>query len=162
MGSRGLVHPSRHYIGWRNGLATPAVSNLTAIETSLRSDKNPMTRRPRAVTLVSYLFIAAGIIGFAYHVSELQLRAPFAGDALEVLLLRLLALVAGIFMLRGANWARWIAILWLAYHVVLSAFHSWSETVMHVLLLAVITYVLLRRDAAEYFRGTTRSAQQSA
>jgi len=121
-----------------------------------------MMQRPRAVTVASYLFIATGIVGFAYHVTEFQMRAPFAGDALEVLLLRLLALVAGIFMLRGANWARWIAILWLAYHVVLSAFHSWSETVMHALLLAVIMYVLLRRDAAEYFRGTTRTEQPAA
>lgn len=119
-------------------------------------------RRPRAVTLVGYLFIATGIIGFSYHVKEFQLRSPLANDALLVLLIRLLALVAGIFILRGANWARWVAILWLAYHVVLSAFHSWSEAAVHALLLAVIGYVLLRRDAAEYFGGTTRPEQPAA
>ena len=111
-------------------------------------------RRPLTVTLIGYLFIATGIVGFSYHLKEFQLRAPFAGDALEVLLIRLLAVVAGIFILRGANWARWVAILWLAYHVVLSAFHSWSEAGVHALLLAVISYVLLRRDATQYFRGS--------
>jgi hypothetical protein len=64
--------------------------------------------------------------------------------------------------LRGANWARWVAILWLAYHVVLSAFHSWSEAGVHAVLLAVISYVLLRRDAAEYFSGTTPAEQPAA
>ena len=118
--------------------------------------------RPLAVTLVGYLFIATGIIGFSYHIREFQIGDPFANDALLVLLLRLLALVAGIFILRGATWARWVAILWLAYHVVLSAFHSWSEAATHALLLVVISYVLLRRDAAEYFRGTTRTEQPAA
>ena len=119
-------------------------------------------RRPWTVTAAGYLFIATGIVGFSYHVREFQLRAPLAGDALLVLLVRLLALVAGIFILRGANWARWVAILWLAYHVVLSAFHSWSEAGVHAVLLAVISYVLLRRDAAEYFSGTTRAEQPAA
>ena len=35
-----------------------------------------------------------------------------------------LAIVCGVFLLRGHNWARWLALAWIAFHVVLSAFHA--------------------------------------
>jgi len=117
-----------------------------------------MARRPLSVTIISWLFIAAGGIGLVYHSTELMPEAPFDYEVIWVLLLRLLAVVCGIFMLRGSNWARWLLIAWLAYHVVLSAFHSPSELAMHALLLAVITYFLLRPKAASYFRRATAEA----
>ena len=64
---------------------------------------------------------------------------------------RLLALVAGVFMLYGFNWARWLLVVWLAYHVGLGAFHSALELVVHSLLLAVVVYFLFRRQASAYF-----------
>ena len=33
------------------------------------------------------------------------------------------AVVAGVFMLRGRNWARWLALAWMASHVAISVFH---------------------------------------
>jgi hypothetical protein len=42
----------------------------------------------------------------------------------------------------------------MAYHVVLSAYHSLSEVLMHALLLAVFTWFLLRPTAAAFFRST--------
>jgi hypothetical protein len=119
-------------------------------------------RRPRSVTVIAFLFIAAGIVGVAYHATELDIRSPFEDDVGWVLLVRLLAIVAGFFMLRGANWARWLALAWVAFHVVLSAWHSVSETVAHAALFAVIAYVLLRPEASAYFRGTTRRPEQPA
>jgi hypothetical protein len=58
-----------------------------------------------------------------------------------------------VFMLRGCNWARWLLLVWIAYHVILSAFHSLSELVMHSLLFALVAYFLLRPQASAYFRG---------
>jgi hypothetical protein len=55
-------------------------------------------------------------------------------------------------MLRGGNWARWLAIVWLAFHAILGAFHSLQQLVVHSLLLAVIAHFLLRPKAREYFR----------
>ena len=55
-------------------------------------------------------------------------------------------------MLRGCNWARWLALAWIAFHVVLSAFHSLPEFALHAVLCAVFAYFLLRPDAALYFR----------
>jgi hypothetical protein len=60
--------------------------------------------------------------------------------------------VGGIFILRGANWARWLLLAWLCYHVVLSAFHSLSEMIIHGVLCAVIASLLFRRQATGYFR----------
>ena len=109
-----------------------------------------MNKRPLSVTLISALLIITGVVGLAYHFTEL--RRPFQYHALWVCLLRLLAIVAGVFMLRGSDWARWLTLLWLTFHVVLSAFHTVSETVVHGLLLAVIAYCLFRPEAKEYFR----------
>jgi hypothetical protein len=119
-------------------------------------------KRPRSVTVISWLFIATGIVGFAYHASELNTRSPFESDAVLVLFVRLLAIVAGVFMLRGADWARWLALAWLGFHVILSALHSVSETLMHMALLAGAAYVLLRPKATAYFRATRRHAEHPA
>lgn len=116
--------------------------------------------RPLPVALVAWLFIAAGIVGGAYHASELDPKEPFGNDALWVLLIRLLAIVAGAFMLRGAAWARWLTLAWLAYHVVLSALHSVSETVTHLVVLAVVALVLFRPASTAFFRSSrARSGQ---
>ena len=110
--------------------------------------------RPRSVTAMGVLFIGVGIVGLVYHASEIDFAHLFESDALLILFVRLLAVVAGVFMLRGANWARWLAIAWMAFHVVVSAFNSVGEALMHAVLLAVIAYVLLRPDASAYFRRT--------
>jgi hypothetical protein len=119
-----------------------------------------MSRRPRSVTLIGGLFIAAGAIGFAYHAGDLRIEGPFRYELVWVLFLRLLAIVGGIFVLRGANWARWLLLLWMGYHVVLSALHSVSELIMHSVLFAVIAYVLFRAQASAYFRNRTRPVQR--
>jgi hypothetical protein len=65
---------------------------------------------------------------------------------------RALAIVAGGFMLRGSNWARWLSMLWIASHVILGAFHPVTELAIHILVFAVFAFVLFRPDAANYFR----------
>src|SRR5262245_42081782 len=114
-----------------------------------------MKKRPRSVVLVSCLFIATGIIGLAYHASDLTTQDPVQSDLIPVLFVRLFAVVGGVFALRGANWARWLLLVWTAYHVVISALHAASELAMHALILVGVSYVLLRPDASEYFRGTS-------
>src|SRR6266516_4043873 len=113
-----------------------------------------MNERPRSITVISWLFIAAGVIGLAYHATEFKADRPFQYDVVWVCLVRLLAILCGVFMLRGGNWARWLLLVWIAYHVVLSAFHSLFELVIHGLLFAVIAYFLLRPRASAYFQGT--------
>ena len=111
-----------------------------------------MNKRPLSVTIVGWLFIAAGTIGMLYHAREIDLAHPFAVELVLALIVRALAIVGGIFLLRGARWARWLVIAWLVYHVILSVFHPVGELVMHVLLLAVIGYFLWRKESSRHFR----------
>ena len=117
-----------------------------------------MNKRPLSVTLLSLLILATGVFGLVYHSTELNLRHPFQTDVLLLCLLRVLAIVAGVFMLRGANWARWLTLAWIALHVVISAFHSMSQVAAHGVLLAVYAFFLLRPPAAQYFRRSTTEA----
>ncbi len=55
-------------------------------------------------------------------------------------------------MLRAHNWARWLAIAWIAFHVALSAFHALGEFAIHGLLCALIAWALFRSEANRYFR----------
>jgi hypothetical protein len=121
-----------------------------------------MPRRPLSVTLVGWLFIAAGTAGIVYHAPEFDVRRPFGAHLLLAFLVRLLAIVGGAALLRGHNWARWLLIVWLAYHVVLSAFHSPPELVMHAVLAVVIGYVLFRPAATAYFRQGPDNANLTA
>ncbi len=112
-----------------------------------------MTQRPLPVTIISWLFMATGVVGLAYHATELDPRHPFEGDALWVCLVRLMAIIGGAFMLRGHNGARWLLVAWMAYHIVLSALHSLTDLAIHSLLFGVIAWLLFRPRASAFFRG---------
>ena len=101
--------------------------------------------RPLPVTVIACVYIVMGAVGFVYHL----------GDSVWVELLRLAAIVCGAFMLRGCNWARWLAVAWIGFHVVLSAFHTLSEFAIHVLFFAAIAYALFRPTANRYFSRPT-------
>jgi hypothetical protein len=60
-----------------------------------------------------------------------------------------------VFMLRGNNWARWLLVIWMGYHIILSAFHSIRELVMHCVIFGIIIYFLFRPKASAYFRRET-------
>jgi hypothetical protein len=113
-----------------------------------------MKRRPNSVTAVSLLLIAAGAVGLLYHFKELNPRRPFENAALWLEFVRSLAIVAGGFMLRGQNWARWLAIVWVAFHVIVGALHSFGQFAFHAALCVVFTCILLGRPAADYFRAS--------
>jgi len=109
-----------------------------------------MKQRPLSITLISYLFIAAGAMGIIYHASELKdLVTP---EVSLVLFVRMLAIIGGIFVLRGANWARWLLVTWITYHVILSFFHSTGEVIMHFVLSIVVVISLFHPKANTYFR----------
>ena len=117
-------------------------------------------KRPIAVAIVSCVYIAVGTIGFVYHFHELLSQQGGFRDAVLIELVEMVAIVCGALMLRGLNWARWGAIAWIAFHVVLSAFHAAQEFAMHVLIGAVIAWVLLRPESARYFRGVRGESKQ--
>ena len=119
-----------------------------------------MAARPLSVTVIAWSYILVGIVGFAYHVPEL--RSDPGLQTSIVLLVRLLAIIIGTAMLQGSWWARPAALVWLAYHVGLGALHSWGDALMHLLLLAVFTFLLLRPSAGAYFRGAAAPGRAGA
>ena len=76
-----------------------------------------------------------------------------ASDDILVLAVSLIAVVGGVFLLRGKDWARWLSIAWMALHVVVSFFHSMREVAVHALFLLVFALVLFRQEANQFFRG---------
>jgi len=107
-------------------------------------------KRPLPVTLIGYLFIAAGAMGIIYHASELKdiVSQP---EIILVLVVRLLAILGGVFILRGANWARWLVVTWIVYHVALSFAHSTAELAMHVVITLFVLIALFNKNANRYF-----------
>jgi len=127
-------------------LRTIAFAGL-GLEASTKS-LNAM-KRPLQVTLTGCLFIVAGLVGLVYHLSE----RPLDHWIVLISMIRIIAVVGGVFLLMGQNWARWLMLAWLAFHVVVSAFHSLSEFMPHVVLLMTVGYVLLGPPTSKYFQS---------
>src|SRR5579859_7227425 len=104
-------------------------------------------KRPLSITVISWLFIAVGLVSLVYHLlpqhlGKVNWQNVLRQDVIWICLVRLLAIVCGVFMLLRLNWARWLLVAWLGYHVGLSAVHSALQTGVHGLLMAVIVYFL--------------------
>lgn len=125
-----------------------------------------MNKRPRSITIISWIFIAVGAISLlndllplvdhaaARRFAEIKAERPL--EHWPMWAIHVLAIVCGVFMLRGCNWARWLLVVWIGYHVVLSFFHSRFELIVHGLLFAVVLYFLFRPQASAYFLGGER------
>ena len=105
-------------------------------------------RRPFQVTVLGWLFVVVGIVSTAYHLS----RGALDRWTIPIVLVGAVAVVAGVFLLRGARWARWLLLVWLAFHVAVSALDSLSVALPHAVLLLVVGYVLLRPPTSKYFQ----------
>jgi uncharacterized membrane protein len=85
-----------------------------------------MNRRPITVTILGCVLIATGVASLAFHVTDLKASRNLLSELLLLSLVRVLAIVSGVFMLRGSNWARWLALAWIAFHVAIS-FSCYSD-----------------------------------
>ena len=119
----------------------------------------PMNKRPLSITALGWLFIVVGACSLISHLSKSTGQRTFGSELMWICLIQLLAVLGGAFTLRGLNWARWLLVAWMAFHLVVSAFHSWRELLTHILLFGVIGYFLFRPAASAYFRrGKAQSA----
>ena len=110
-------------------------------------------KRPLSVTILAWIYIAVGAVSFIYGA---PLHAIHADDVMAESV-RLSGIIAGAWMLRGENWARWLAIAWILFHVGLSAFHNLRELAVHAVFGVVIAILLFRPNAARYFRPAANS-----
>lgn len=101
---------------------------------------------PVSILLIACLYLVVGSFGFVRN-----LHAFGHPDFMWIELTEVLAVIAGAFMLRGRNWARWIALLWMGFHVALTLVTQ-QNLVVHALIFALIAWVLFRPEARHYFR----------
>lgn len=107
-------------------------------------------KRPLTVTLISALYIVTGIVAIIYHAREWA--ASLQGDDLLAFVIRVLAIVGGVFALRGQNWARWLLVLWIGYHIVLSVGHPVEQIITHALFGILTGVCLFNKKANGFFR----------
>ena len=108
-------------------------------------------KRPFQVALPGWLFIVVGLVSAIYHLVE----SPLDRWTVPVSAVGIIAIVGGVFLLRGAGWARWLLLAWLAVHVGISALNSLSASLAHLVLLLVVGYFLLGPPTSQYFRSGT-------
>ena len=113
-------------------------------------------RRPLSVLVLSCLYMAIGALEFASHFPR---ALTFHSEDVWIEGTELLAVVAGVFMLRGHNWARWLALAWIAFHVAIS-FPVVREIAIHSLFLAVIVWLLFQSGAQQYFASRSKDKRQ--
>lgn len=115
-----------------------------------------MRKQPVSITFLAVLLLLVGAVTFVYHLSKFRPSQESVWDLAAILLVCAVAAVSGAFLLRASNWARWLAIVWMAFHVGISAFDSWQKTALHGILLAIFTYILFRPAARAYFANKTK------
>jgi hypothetical protein len=111
-----------------------------------------MNSRPRSITIISWVFI---LLGSATALAGLPLSFDRAAskplEDAAIFLLRVVPIVCGISMLQGRNWARWLLLPWLAFHVVLGALHSVPALIVHILLFVVPLNFLFLAPSSKFF-----------
>jgi hypothetical protein len=111
-----------------------------------------MSKRPVTVTIIGWLLVVVGAVGVALLLWQVKPSQLFQNENVWIFLVRLLAVVCGIFMLRGSNWARWLSLAWIALHVGIAFFDSLRQGVGHSVILLLVAYFLFRPEASTYFR----------
>lgn len=89
-----------------------------------------------SVIVVAVLYIVVGLGGFASH-----LPSHWQGEDILIEATEVVAVACGVFLLRGKNWARWLALAWMALHVGIS-FPAMTQVAIHLLFLIVIVWAL--------------------
>lgn len=113
-----------------------------------------MPKRPLTITVVAALFLAIGAAGTVRLFPTGTAPRLFSTDHLLILALSLVAVLCGVFLLRRQNWARWLALTWIAAHVAISFLNSIQEVAVHALLLLLIAYILFRPEGNAWFRAS--------
>lgn len=106
-------------------------------------------KRPFSTAFLGWLFIVVGLAALCYHLTKDRLDFWM----IPIALLEITAIVAGIFLLKGRNWARWLVLVWLAFHVVARALDLLSSSVPHLLLLIAVGYFLFTPPDSRYFES---------
>jgi len=124
--------------------------------TSISSGDRPA--RAWSVIVVAVIFLALGVLDITRGLAPLFASAPqwhMAIDDVEVLAIGIAAIVGGVYVLKGRNWARWLLAVWMAFHVVISIGEP-SKLIAHFLIFGFIAFLLFRPGVSAGFRRQER------
>jgi hypothetical protein len=112
---------------------------------------SPDVRRPpRLVTLLGWMLIALGTIEFVYRLTKIHL--PVQLEDIGVPLFELIILVSGVFLLRGHDWACWLAVAWVGFHVAVGSLHSLTMGITHGAVFLIFAWMMFRPEMNAWFR----------
>jgi hypothetical protein len=108
-------------------------------------------KRPITVTIIAILLLLAGAVSLIGD--AVQFKALASTHLLVMIVsVQLLAIVAGIFLLRRSNWARMLAVSWMAFHVGISIGHPLAPLLVHMAFLLLLAWFLyFAADARAWF-----------
>jgi uncharacterized membrane protein HdeD (DUF308 family) len=118
-------------------------------------------KRPRSIIFISLLFILLGTITLIHAVVELINTTERLTDLKShwmIYLSAAAAIVGGVFLFKGHNWARWLLVAWMAFHIVVGALHGLVPLLTHVVIFSVILFFLFRRPASSFFSADADEA----
>lgn len=106
--------------------------------------------RPLLITFLGWLLILAGAAQFVLHAR--RIHQPLQFRDIFIPLFELIILVSGVFLLRGSNWARWLAAAWIGFHVGVGFLNSMRQGVIHSLVFLLFVWLLFRPEVNAWFR----------
>jgi hypothetical protein len=113
-----------------------------------------MRKRPVILTIFCILLILLGAVGFVGHFPAH--RPPYHADDFLPDLLELVLIAAAVFLLRGRNWARWLALAWITFHLAVSFYNSMGKVIAHTVILVIFVAILFNPPVNAWFRGQSR------
>ena len=122
------------------------------------SGERPARPRMWSVIVVGVIFLALGVLDITRGLAPLFASAPrwhMALDDAEVLAIGIAAIVGGVYVLRGRNWARWLLAVWMVFHVAISIGQP-KQFVAHLVIFGCIAFLLFRPGASVFFTRTER------
>lgn len=120
-------------------------------------------RRPHGITIIAWLFILVGAAGLLKDLWPLltpnaaqqiaKLKADGLADLGPAWIIQMFAIIGGVGLFSGYNWARWLLVLWMSFHIGLSILHSWPEPLIQAVIFTPLLIVLFHPYMQFYFHG---------
>lgn len=111
-----------------------------------------LKKSPLPILIVIILLILSGVVGFIYHLQDFADANQKLYETILVELLRIVAIIAGVLLLKANSMGKWLAIGWVLLHVIISAFNSLEQTLMHIAVLVIVSVLLFLPVSARYFK----------
>ncbi len=101
-----------------------------------------MPNRPLSVAIAAALLLVGAALGLAAHLTS---AIPIGINAIGI--------ACSVFLFRRQNWARWLALVWVATHIILAGLGSLRGLIVHGAIFVLFASLLLHPAANAYFRS---------